>query len=59
MAKQLSVPAALPEDWTSVSSIYIPWGTQPPVTPTPGDLSPSSGFCGHLHALATCHTPSQ
>ena len=27
-------------------------GSLPPVTPAPGDLIPSSGLCGHLHAYS-------
>ena len=31
-------------------------GLCPPVTPAPGSLMPSSGFCGHLHKHVHMHT---
>jgi hypothetical protein len=34
-------------------------GLQPPVIPTPGDVTSSSGFCGHhAHVCAHMHTKS-
>jgi hypothetical protein len=44
MIQRLRVMAALSEDKGSVPSIQVVNGSQPFVTPVPGDLIPSSGL---------------
>lgn len=51
-AQGLRALASLTEDWSSVLSINVGW-LEPPLTPTPGHLIPSSGFHSTVHTQCT------
>jgi hypothetical protein len=48
-----NVMYALAENLSSVPRIWLERGSQLPVTPPPGDLTPCSGLCRDLHLLLT------